>query len=44
MTLAEAKETGRSTLMFLLKTGCARVPEIGYTIYLILNKIVSEVI
>jgi len=44
MTLAETKGTEGSTLAFILGISCKIIPEIGHTIYLILMKIVSEVL
>ena len=37
-------ERNESTLAFVLRIGRVRVPEIGYTIYLVLKRIMSEVL
>jgi len=44
MILAETKEIRRCTLAFILGISCKIIPEIRYTIYLILAKIVSKVV
>lgn len=41
--MTEVKETGESTLTFLLRIGFERVPAVRYTIYMILKK-VSEML